>query len=160
MVFPPGPIAPPEHQLDESSAYRADQPFPLKQSNITHARRRWFDVRDIATAGAQPGTQSPGLNAGASQRIQYEHKPDVIIVSLHGASATTATCHLYLGDGGGPFIRLGALGRACIPGTEYGVITLVNVGSTILYGTVIAVAGYENMPRIDLNCGGWSGATP
>ena len=158
MVFPPGPVPAPEHQLDQGAAYVADTPFPLKQTTVSARRRRWFDVRDIGTQ-TPPYTVAPGLAAGSRMRVQYDHRPDVIIVSINGATvAATGGAFVYYGEEGGPFIRLGAGGRVVLPAPENGVVVIRAIGSTPCYGTVIAIAGYDDMPRIDLLSG--FGAAP
>lgn len=153
MVFTNGPYPPPDHQLDEGQSYANDVPFPIKQATLTHNRHRWFQVYDIGTPTG-PYALTPGLNQGAQQRIQFDHRPDVIVVSISGQTANTGRVNLYLGEAGGPPIRLGPLGKAIIPAPENGVITLQNNGTTPTYGTVVAVAGYyDGNPRFDIVCG-------
>lgn len=153
MTFTNGPYPPPDHQLDNGVQYNSDYPFPVKQSVISHARHRWFMVYDIGTPTG-PYSLTPGLNQGATQRIQFDHRPDVIIVSISGQTANTGRVNLYYGEAGGPPIRLGPLGKAIIPAPENGVITLTNNGTTATYGTVVAVAGFmDGNPRFDIICG-------
>jgi hypothetical protein len=151
MVFIPDHIPPTDQSLDSETRYVADVPFDYKQAEITTRRHRWFQVQDIGTPGALYVT-TPGLNAGATQRIQFDHKPDWIIVSIGGQTALTGRCILYLGDSGGPFVRLGPHGKVTIPAPEGGIITLTNVGSTATFGTVVAIAGYVD-PGVDVICG-------
>jgi len=158
MVFPPSPVPAPDNQLIPDTTYAADAPFDLKQSSITHRRRRWFDVMDIGTP-TPPYSLTPGLAAGITQRIQFDHRPDVISISIL-ATAVTATAHVFSGDPGGPPIRLGAGGYLVIPGPEAGVISITNSGTTPLYGTVIAMAGYDNLPPLGIDPGDVTGQVP
>lgn len=152
MTFTTGPYPPPDHQLDPSSRYAADVPFDHKQAAISGRRHRWFQVQDIGTVTG-PYTLTPGLGQGATQRIQFDHRPDYIIVSISGQTANTGRVNMFLGEAGGPPIRLGPLGKAIIPAPEGGIITLVNIGTTATYGTVVAIAGYDENPRVDIVCG-------
>ena len=161
MVFPPSPVPAPDNQLVPDTTYTADVPFDVKQSSLTHRRRRWFDVRDIGTATG-PYANAPGLVAGSVMRIQFDHRPDVIAVAISPETASTGLARVFLGDPGGPFMRLGAGGRAILPAPEAGVISVLNAGTTTVYGTVIAMAGYENVPDFDIvpssgGAGGFSG---
>jgi len=158
MVFPPSPVPAPDNQLVPDTTYAADKPFDLKQAAITHARRRWFDVADIGTV-TPPYLVTPGLAAGATQRIQFDHRPDIVVVSIL-ATAVTSSAHVFMGDPGGPPIRLGDGGYCIVPGPEAGVISITNTGSTLLYGTVIAMAGYLNLPDLMVFCGGSPGQLP
>jgi hypothetical protein len=153
MTFTSGPYPAPDQPLDNSDTYAHDYPFAVKQSVLTQRRHRWFQIYDIGTPTG-PYSLTPGLNIGATQRIQFDHKPDVIIVSISGQTATTGRVNLYYGETGGPPIRLGPLGKAIIPSPEGGIITLVNVGTTATYGTVVAVAGMDTTPSVDIVCGG------
>ena len=145
-------------QVDPGLPYQADTPFPIKQATLSPRRHRWFDVRDIGVQ-TPPYTVTPGLTSGAVMRVQYDHRPDMVIVSLSGATvAATGGAFVYLGEVGGPFVRLGAGGRVVLPAPENGVVSIRAIGSTPCYGTVIAVAGYDNLPRIDLLSG--FGASP
>lgn len=139
-------------QLDPSAEYVIDAPMSLKQATLTPRRRRWFDVRDIGTQ-TPPYTVTPGLTAGLRMRIQYDHRPDVIIVAVSGATASTGGLFVYMGEEGGPFIRLGQCGFTVIPAPENGVVVLRAIGSTPAYGTVIAIAGYDNMPTLTVEPG-------
>jgi len=153
MVFPPGPIPQPDKQLDPATAYPNDVPFDLKQASVTFRRHRWFQIQPIGTPTGPYAIAAGGLAAGLTQRIQFDHRPDVIIVSISGQTALTGRCQLYLGEPGGPFILLGPLGKAIIPAPESGIITLVNVGTTVTIGTVVAIAGYDNNPSFDVVSG-------
>lgn len=150
MVFPPGPIPEPDVALDESSTYANDLPFSTKQTSITHARHRWFQVVTLGTQTAQ-FTKTPGLNQGATQRVQFEHKPDYITVSISGQTANTGRCVVFRGEPGGDGILLGPTGTITIPAPESGIVTIVNVGTTATYGVIVAHAGYD--ARIDIECG-------
>ena len=152
MTFTPEVIPDPDQAVlkDSQGQFDADTPWNVKQASITMRRHRWFQVVDIGVSTG-PYSLSAGLPAGATQRIQFDNKPDYVIVAVSGDTATTGRLSVFLGEPGGPGIRLGQTGRVVIPGPKDGVVTLVARGTTPSYGTVIAVAGYEI--QIDLNPG-------
>lgn len=153
MVFVPDPIPRPDTALDSGVAYIADVPFDYKQSSTSTRRHRWFQLWEIGTpTGAYSSTR--GLGVGATQRIQFDQKPDWIMVSISGETvAATGRCVLYLGEVGGVGIRLGPLGKAVVPSPQGGIVNLVNVGTTPTYGLVAAVAGFSTDPPIEIVCG-------
>lgn len=150
MTFMPQEIPDPSVALDESATWANDVPFVVKQTTITHARHRWFQVIAMGTQTAQ-FTKTPGINGGATQRIQFEHKPDYISVSVSGQTANTGRCVVFRGEPGGDGILLGPNGALTIPASENGILTIVNVGTTATYGAVIAHAGFD--ARIDYIAG-------
>lgn len=153
MVFPPTQIPDPEDfGLDNGVAYVADTPQDIKDQQISSRRHRWFDVREIGTSFAAY-TTTRGLNGGQDMRIQFDHKPDWIIVSISGETANTGRCRLYLGDPGGFGIPLGAGGQVVIPAPQNGIVTIRNVGTTPTFGVVVAVAGFPNDPSPFVSCG-------
>lgn len=150
MVFRPDPIPAPDVALDESSTYANDTAFVVKQTTVSHARHRWFQVIQLGTYTAQ-FAKSPGINAGATMRIQFEHKPDYITVGVSGQTASTGRCVVFRGEPGGDGIPLGQGGKVTLPAPESGILNIVNVGTTATYGVVIAHAGYD--ASIDLSPG-------
>lgn len=151
MVFIPDHLPPVDDQLDPPQAYIADTPQALKQATVTPRRHRWFQPVVIGVPSG-PYTYIPGLTAGLTQRVQFDHKPDWIMVSISGQTANTGRVNLFLGDPGGPPIPLGPHGKAVVPAPQSGVITLVNVGSTPTYGVIVAHAGYVDA-GVDIECG-------
>lgn len=158
MTFTPEIIPDPDQAVlkDSQGQFDLDTPFNVKQAATSMRRHRWFDVRDIGTSQGPYATTS-GLAAGSLMRVQFDHRPDVIIVSISGETASTGACRLYAGEEGGSFIRLLSGGYACIPAPENGVVSIRNVGSTPTYGTLAAVAGFPDMPNIGIACGGAGG---
>lgn len=153
MVFVPDPIPRPDTALDNGVAYVADVPFDYKQSQTSTRRHRWFQLWTIGTPTG-PYAASRGLAAGASQRIQFDQKPDWILVSISGETiAATGRCVFYLGEPGGVGIPLGPLGKAVVPAPQGGIVTLVNVGTTATYGVVAAIAGLAVDPSVEIVCG-------
>lgn len=151
MVFIPDHVPP--QALDDGTRYVADVPMDAQQARITTRRHRWFQQIPIATPAATY-VLTPGLAAGQTQRIQFDHKPDFIIVSISGQTAVTGRVMLFLGEPGGPGIGpFGPQGSATIPAPEGGIITLVNVGSTATFGVVVAVGGYAD-PGVNILLGG------
>lgn len=127
---------------DTQGQFRLDAPFGVKQATTTTRRHRWFQVIEIGvTAG--PYAITPGLTAGLQQRIQFDNRPDFVIVACSGETATTGRLFVYRGEAGGPPIRIGQGGKVTVPGPQDGVITLVARGSSPSFGTVIAIAGYD-----------------
>jgi hypothetical protein len=152
MTFTEQVIPDPDQAVleDTQGQFDSDTPFSVKQAAISMRRHRWFQVMDIGVA-AGPYAITPGLPAGSSQRIFFDQKPDYIIIACSGDTAVTGRLSVFLGEAGGPPIRLGQSGRVVVPGPHDGVITLTARGTTPAYGTVIAIAGYEI--AIDLNPG-------
>lgn len=143
MVFPANPVPAPDVALDESVTYANDAPFNVKQTVLTHARHRWFQIITIGTYTGSQYAKANGLNGGATMRIQFEHKPDYVTVAIGGQTANTGRCMVFRGEPGGDGVVLGQGGKLTMPAPESGIITLVNVGSTPTYGTVFAIAGYD-----------------
>jgi len=152
MVFAPGPIPDPTTQFDDAR-YANDVPFNVKQTQITHARHRWYQVIAIGAFGTAAGqfAKTNGLGAGLTMRIQFEHKPDFISISIAGQTASTGRCVVFRGDPGGDGIPLGQSGSVTLPAPEGGIITIVNVGTTATFGVVIAHAGYD--AQLGIQCG-------
>jgi hypothetical protein len=152
MTFTPYVIPDPSQAVldDSQGQFDADTPWDVKQTAITMRRHRWFQVVDIGNS-AGPYAITPGLVAGTSQRIQFDNKPDFIIVTCSGDTAATGRLSLFLGELGGPPIRIGPSGRAIVPGPHDGIISLTSRGTTPAYGTVIGCAGYDI--SIDLYAG-------
>jgi hypothetical protein len=150
MVFIPDTIPPLEQSLDNSVRYAADVPFDHKQATISQKRHRWFQPYVIVT----PADGSRGLAAGATLRIQFDHRPDWIIVAISGETAVTGRVWVYAGDPGGPYFSLGPHGKLSLPAPEGGIITLVSAPGTTTrtYGMVTAVGGYTD-PGIDITLG-------
>lgn len=144
MTFTPEIIPDPDQAAlkDSQGQFDNDVPWSVKQAATSMRRHRWFAIVEIG-ANTGPYSIAPGLPAGQKQRIQFDHKPDFIIVGVSGDTATTGRLSVFLGDEGGPGIRLGQTGKVIVPGPQAGVITLVARGTTAVYGTVIAVAGYD-----------------
>lgn len=152
MTFTPEILPDPDQAVlkDSQGQFDADTPFSVKQASITMRRHRWFQIIDIGNS-AGPYAITPGLLAGTYQRIQFDNRPDFVIVACSGETATTGRLSVFLGESGGPPIRLGQTGKVIVPGPHDGVITLLSRGTTTAYGTVIGVAGYDC--AIDLNPG-------
>lgn len=127
---------------DTQGQFNLDQPFGVKQSAITTRRHRWFQVLDIGVASG-PYAIAPGLPAGTQQRIQFDNRPDFVIVTCSGETATTGRMSVFRGEAGGPPIRIGQGGKVTVPGPQDGVITIVSRGSSAVYGNVIAIAGWS-----------------
>jgi hypothetical protein len=144
MVFQPREIPAADVALDESVTYANDVPFVQKQTAITHARHRWYQVIAIGAPGAAQYLKTVGLAAGQSQRVQFEHKPDFVMVAVDGRTANnTAHIIVYRGEPGGDGVALGQNGTVTMPAPEGGIVTLQNIGTTTTYGCVIAHAGYD-----------------
>jgi hypothetical protein len=142
MVFPPGPVPAPDVALDESVTYANDTPFNVKQTTISHARHRWFQIIRLGTYVTQFG-KTDGVNAGTQMRIQFEHKPDYVTIAINGQTQNTGRCVVYRGEPGGDGVVLGQGGKLTMPAPESGILTVVNVGSTPTFGVVFAIAGYD-----------------
>jgi hypothetical protein len=127
---------------DTQGQFDLDVPFGVKQATISTRRHRWYQVIDIGTPTG-PYAVAPGLTAGSIQRIQFDNRPDYVIVTCSGDTATTGRIAVYRGEAGGPFIRLGQGGKVIMPAPQDGVITIVSRGTTTAYGTVIGVAGWQ-----------------
>ena len=135
---------------DTQGQFQLDTPFNVKQAHTSMRRHRWYQVMDIGVS-AGPYAVVPGLPAGAQQRIQFDNRPDYVLVACSGETATTGRLAVYRGELGGPPIRIGQGGRVIFPCGIDGVVTLVSRGSTPAYGTVIAIAGWD--VSLDLNPG-------
>lgn len=144
MTFTPQVIPDPDQAVlkDTQGQFDSDTPFGIKQATLTMRRHRWFQVVEIGLASG-PYAITPGLTAGLAQRIQFDNKPDFVLVAVSGDTANTGRLSVFLGESGGPPIRLGPTGRVVVPGPHDGVITLVARGTTPSYGTVIGLAGYD-----------------
>jgi len=143
MTVMPREIPESDVALDGSATYAKDVPFNAKQTVITHARHRWFQVISLGVPTGSQFGRSVGIPAGATQRIQFEHKPDYVAVGISGQTATTGRCMVFRGEPGGDGIPLGQSGNVIVPAPESGVLSIVNLGSTPTYGAVIAMAGYD-----------------
>ena len=152
MTFTPEVIPYPDQAVleDTQGQFDNDVPFGVKQATITMRRHRWFQVLDIGNS-AGPYAITPGLLAGTQQRIQFDNRPDYVIITCSGETATTGRIRVYLGEAGGPPIRIGQGGKVIVPGPHDGIITLASAGTTTAYGTVIGVAGYD--VTLDINPG-------
>jgi hypothetical protein len=152
MTFTPEVIPHPDQAVldDSQGQFDADTPWNVKQTAITMRRHRWYQVVDIGNS-AGPYAITPGLLTGTSQRIQFDNRPDYVIIACSGDTAVTGRLSVFLGELGGPPIRIGPGGRVIVPGPHDGIITLTARGTTPAYGTVIGCAGYEI--AIDLNPG-------
>jgi hypothetical protein len=144
MTFTPEVIPNPDQAvlIDSQGQFDADTPFNVKQTTISMRRHRWFQVIDIGNS-AGPYAITPGLLAGTYQRIQFDNKPDYIMVTCSGDTAVTGRLSVFLGEAGGPPIRIGQGGKVIVPGPHDGVITLYSRGTTTAYGNVIGCAGYD-----------------
>jgi len=143
MTFSPREIPAPDVALDGSATYVQDAPMALKQTTTTHTRHRWWQVISLGVpTGSQYG-RSVGIPAGATQRVQFEHKPDYVCVGISGQTAATGRCVVFRGEPGGDGIPLGQSGNVIMPAPESGILNITNVGSTATYGAVIAMAGYD-----------------
>lgn len=155
MVFHPDPVPPVDHpSVDPTDVFPADTPFDLKQATLSTKRHRWFDFRPLTgmSGGSGGGRAAQNIPAGDAMRVQFDHKPDYIQVSISGQTAATGRCALYSGDEGGPYILLGPHGKATIPAPQGGIVFIRNVGTTATYGIVTAIGGYVD-PGIDITCG-------
>jgi len=152
MTFTPEIIPDPDQAVlkDTQGQFDLDQAFSVKQAAITTRRHRWFSVQDIGTPNG-PYAVTPGLTAGSYQRIQYDNRPDYVIVTCSGDTAVTGRLSVFRGEAGGPPMRLGQGGKVVFPCPVDGVVTLFSRGTTTAYGNVIAVAGY--VVQIDFNPG-------
>jgi len=144
MTFTPEIIPDPDQAalIDSQSQYDLDQSWGVKQAAITTRRHRWYAVYDIGVSQG-PYAIQPGLTAGSYQRIQFDNRPDYIIVTCSGDTATTGRLSVFRGEAGGPPLRLGQGGKIIMPAPSDGVITLFSRGSTTAYGNVIGVAGFN-----------------
>ena len=145
MTFTPEIIPDPDQAAlqDTQGQFDLDAPWNVKQASISMRRHRWYQIFEIGLA-AGPYAISPGLTAGLAQRIQFDNKPDFVIVACSGDTvAATGRLSVFRGESGGPPIRLGAGGRVVMPGPQDGVVTIVARGTTPSYGTVIGIAGYD-----------------
>lgn len=145
MTFVDNQVIPDPDQAvleDSQGQFRLDQTWGVKQAATSMRRHRWYQVIDIGVA-AGPYAITPGLPAGSQQRIQFDNRPDYVIVTCSGDTATTGRLSVFRGEAGGPPIRIGQGGRVIMPAPQDGVITLQARGSTASYGNIIAVAGYD-----------------
>jgi hypothetical protein len=144
MTFTPEIIPYPDQAAlkDTQGQFDSDTPFNVKQAQISMRRHRWYDVQEIGLATG-PYALTPGLPAGATQRIQFDNRPDYVIVTCSGDTANTGRVSVFRGESGGPPLRLGPGGYVIFPATTDGVVTILSRGTTPAYGNVIGVAGYD-----------------
>lgn len=144
MTFTPEIIPDPDQAVlkDTQGQFDSDLPFGVKQAAVSTRRHRWYDVFEIGVSTG-PYSLAPGLPAGATQRIQFDNRPDYVIVTCSGDTATTGRISVFLGEPGGPPLRLGQNGYLIAPARSDGVVTIVSRGSTPAYGNVIGVAGFD-----------------
>lgn len=144
MTFTPEVIPNPDQAalIDTQGQFDNDAPFGVKQATITMRRHRWWNVQEMGVS-AGPYAITPGLPAGAIQRIQFDNRPDYVLVSVSGDTATTGRVSVFRGEAGGPPIRLGQGGRVIFPCGVDGIVTIVSRGTTPAYGTIIGIAGYD-----------------
>lgn len=142
MTFQPREIPAPDVALDEAR-YTQDLPFNLKQATVTHARHRWYQVIAIGAFTLSQFSKTNGLAAGATMRVQFEHKPDYITIAVDGRTANTGRVSVFRGEPGGDAIVIGQTGKVTLPAPESGIMTLVSIGTTSVFGVLIAHAGYD-----------------
>lgn len=144
MTFTPEIIPDPDQALlkDTQGQFDADTPFNVKQASVSMRRHRWYSIMEIGVS-AGPYAITPGLPAATTQRIQFDNRPDYVIVTCSGDTATTGRLSVFRGEVGGPPMRLGPGGKIIFPCGVDGVVSLVSRGTTPAYGNVIGVAGFD-----------------
>ena len=103
-----------------------------------------YDI-GIWTNGNRGGSMVAGLSIGQFNTYDVDQCPDFWFVSLESeTTVATVALRVYLAVGvGGPFFRLGNRGRLKIPAQGQNAITLMNTGTGIAFGTVIAAKGFD-----------------
>lgn len=144
MTFTPEIIPNPDQAAlkDTQGQFDADTPFNVKQAQTSMRRHRWFDIQEIGIATG-PYALTPGLPGGSLQRIQFDNRPDYVLVACSGDTATTGRISVFRGESGGPPMRLGPGGKVIFPCGVDGIVTIISRGTTPAYGNVIGIAGYD-----------------
>lgn len=146
---------------DASTGEQTPETLPDSKYEFVQAPQRLGDTKkhrflipyDIGTwvNGLRGGALTPGLTLNQSTTYDVDQTPDFWIVNLDSEVTTSAAAlRVYTGPGvGGPFYRIGNTGRLRIPAQGQNFLTLQNLGVGTVYGTVIAVKGF-NPEEVDL----------
>jgi hypothetical protein len=102
---------------------------------------RWLDVRDLGVFAS--GVITPGLGPSQTVTYNFDQRPEFFIVTIDGEADSNV--RVYLGPGvGGQFFRIGQGGKLKVPAQAGSYITVTNTGTGTAFGTVVAVAGFDN----------------
>jgi hypothetical protein len=124
---------------DADAKYNGSRPSPFGGRN--HQWQWVFDV-GVYTGSQQSKTCTPGLPTNGTMVVNSDQMPEYWIVSIIISSAAGTQVGVYLGPAqSGPPIRLGNGGNCKIIANGQNYLTLVNLGTQIAFGTVIAVGG-------------------
>lgn len=108
---------------------------------------RWltpYDIGTIVLNGSNAVQITPGLGQGLSMMVNSDQQPDRWVISI--STETAAVARISLGPGGGgPGYRIGSGQKLKLPAQGQNIITITNVsGSALtLFGTVVAVGGWD-----------------
>ena len=135
---------------------RSKYPFIGDDDYAGSKYHRWlqpFDIGVIAATGSNSIQVTPGLAQGQSMTVNVDQKPDrwVVVIWAEGASGALApfgvrVARVTLGSGvGGAGYLLGAGGKLKIPAQGQNYLTITNVcpANVTLFGTIIAVGGWD-----------------
>jgi len=124
---------------DADSKYNGSKPSPFGSRG--HQWQWVFDV-GIYSGSSQSKTCTPGLTTGSTMIVNTDQMPEYWLVSIIISAAAGTQIGVYLGPAqSGPPIRLGNGGMCKIIANGQNYLTLVNLGTQIAYGTVIACGG-------------------
>lgn len=124
---------------DADSKYNGSRPSPF--GGKQHTWQWVFDIGNYS-GSSQSKSCTPGLTTGQLMVVNTDQMPDYWMVSAICAAAAGAQIGIYLGPAqSGPPIRIGSGGAAKILANGQNFLTVVNLGSQTVFGTVIALGG-------------------
>jgi hypothetical protein len=132
------------------NTYTPDQEYShiANKPQVGKTAKKWFAIWDIGSVARSGGSNSyqitsPLTIAAGRQTIEFQDPPDKVYIGILANNGANAELDVWLGDGGGPPIRLGNGGFAKFPLQGESRVSFQAFGQSIK-GTLLAVSGYDD----------------